>query len=171
MVKEFVKVDPKQLTENIFKIMDEEWFLITAGNSDGFNMMTASWGGVGSLWHKMVTFTFVRPQRHTYQFMEKGDFYTLSFFGEKCREELKLCGSRSGKQIDKVKETGLTPALTDNNAVYFQEARLVIECKKMYAGPILESGFVVPEIPAEVYPTKDFHKMYIGEIVNVFTKE
>ena len=171
MVKEFVKEDPRQLKGNLFRMLDEEWFLVTAGNEEAFNTMTASWGGMGVLWHRMVTFVFVRPQRHTFQFMEQNDFYTLSFFTEEYREMLRLCGTKSGKNIDKVKETGLTPALTENGAVYFQEARLVLECKKAYAGPLTENNFLIPEIPAEVYPTKDFHKMYIGEILNVFVKE
>ena len=166
-----MKVDPRQLKGNLFRMLDEDWFLVTAGNGDAFNMMTASWGGMGVLWHRMVTFVFVRPQRHTFQFMENNAHYSLSFFSEEYREMLKLCGTKSGKDIDKVKETGLTPALTENGAVYFQEARLVIECRKVYAGSLSESDFLMPEVPAEVYPRKDFHKMYIGEILNVFVKE
>ena len=83
--------------------------LVTAGNAEKFNMMTASWGGLGFLWNRPVAFVFIRPQRYTFDFVERNEGFTLSFFGEEYRKVLQLCGTKSGREIDKVAETKLTP--------------------------------------------------------------
>lgn len=126
----FKEINPKEIVESPFKLIGDDWALVTAGDREKFNTMTISWGGVGIMWGKPVVFTFIRPQRYTFAFMENGDRYTMSFFDEKYRDALKFCGSKSGKDYDKVKETGLTPAFTENGSVYFEEAKLVLECKK-----------------------------------------
>ena len=74
--------------------------------------MTASWGGIGWLWNKTVAFVFIRPERYTYEFVEKNDYLTLSFLGEENKKIHAVCGSKSGRNIDKVKETGLKPVFT-----------------------------------------------------------
>jgi flavin reductase (DIM6/NTAB) family NADH-FMN oxidoreductase RutF len=156
---------PDTLKDNVFKLISRDWMLITAGDRTKFNTMTASWAGLGYLWDQPVSFCFVRPQRYTFEFMEKSAGYTLSFFPEQYREALSLCGSQSGRDIDKVQATGLTPAFTENGLPYFAEARLVLECRKLYARFLEEEGFHDTTIPAEVYPDKDFHRLYIGGIV------
>lgn len=82
------------------------------------------------MWGKPVAFTFIRPQRYTFEFIENNGYYTMSFFDEKYRDALKLCGSKSGRDIDKVAETGLTPAFTEDGIPYFAEAKLVLVCKR-----------------------------------------
>lgn len=126
----FKEINPKEIVESPFKLIGDDWALVTAGDREKFNTMTISWGGVGIMWGKPVVFTFIRPQRYTFAFMENGDRYTMSFFDEKYRDALKFCGSKSGRDYNKVKETGLTPAFTENGSVYFEEAKLVLECKK-----------------------------------------
>ena len=106
------KVEVKELSENFFEAIGKEWMLVTAGNKEAFNTMTASWGGIGWLWNKPVAFVFVRPERYTYEFIEKGDFLTLSFLGEENKKIHAVCGSKSGREVDKVKETGLKPLFT-----------------------------------------------------------
>jgi flavin reductase (DIM6/NTAB) family NADH-FMN oxidoreductase RutF len=103
--------------------------LLTAGDKDDFNTMTASWGGLGVLWKMPVATTYVRPQRYTFGFMEKNLYYTLSFYPEGFRDKIALCGSKSGRETDKVKECDFTPAVSENGAVYFGEADLVLGCK------------------------------------------
>ena len=95
--------------EDVFRLIGKEWMLITAGNIQHFNTMTASWGGLGWLWNKPVAFIFVRPERYTYEFIESGGRITLSFLPEAFKPVLNLCGSKSGREIDKIKETGLLP--------------------------------------------------------------
>lgn len=166
----FKKIGVKEIKGNIFDMIGDQWMLITGGDESGFNTMTASWGSAGILWQKPVTFCFVRPQRYTRKFMDYGKYYTLSFFGEKCRDALYLCGSKSGRDIDKIKQSGLTPCFSDCGAVYFEEAELVLVCKKLYFHDFEPENFLAPEI-ADVYENGDYHRMYTGEIVEVLLKE
>lgn len=162
---ELHEITPGKISKNVIELIGKEWMLITAGNGDQFNMMTASWGGLGFLWGLPVSFIFVRPQRYTLEFMEYYDTYTLSFYGSKYRDVLNFCGTNSGRDIDKVAETGLTPVNTSTGAVYFAEARLVIECRKLYTHDLQAQKFVDEAIPERIYAAEDYHRMYVGEIL------
>jgi len=166
----FSEIALEDLKESPFKLIGSDWMLITAGKMDSFNTMTASWGGLGVLWNKKICFCVIRPQRHTYQFIENGEYFTLSFFDESCRSKLEYCGSHSGKDVDKVKETGLTPVRSGCGAVYFAEARIVMECRKIYYQDIDPANFLDPAID-DNYPDKDYHRMYIGQILKCLVKE
>ncbi len=163
-------IKPEEIQDNVFKLIGAEWMLVTAGSKQSFNMMTASWGGLGVLWNKNVCFIFIRPTRYTYGFIEKSNTYTLSFFDRKYKPALNLCGTKSGRDCDKVKETGLSPAETKSGSIYFTEARLVIECRKIYHHDLEPANFLDPEIAAN-YPEKDYHSMYVGEIISGFHAE
>jgi flavin reductase (DIM6/NTAB) family NADH-FMN oxidoreductase RutF len=170
MKNSFTKIEPAEIDKNPFKLVGEDWMLITAGSSDAYNTMTASWGGMGVLWSKNVVWCVIRPQRYTYEFMEKADTFTLSFFDEKFRDALMLCGTKSGREIDKAAATGLTPV--DGNldgTTAFKEARLVIECKKIYFQDLIPRNFIDPSID-DNYPQKDYHRMFFGEIINCWVK-
>ena len=91
------KLEVKDLKENFFEAIGKEWMLVTAGTKEKFNTMTASWGGIGWLWNKPVAFVFVRPERYTYEFIEKSDYLTLSFLGEANKKIHAVCGSKSGR--------------------------------------------------------------------------
>ena len=167
------------LQDNPFTLIGTDWMLITAGdfsNKEGkpgeksYNTMTASWGGLGILWNKPVAFVFIRPQRHTFAFTEKQDNFTLSFFDETYIKALTLCGSKSGKDIDKAKETSLSPISLQSGAVTFSEARLVLECKKLYADWLDKDSFICKELIEKNYPNEDFHRCYIAEITAAWTK-
>ena len=164
----FQQIQPKELTDNCFQLFYKDWTLIAAGTPDKYNMMTASWGGLGNLWNKRVAFTFIRPSRYTYEFAEASDVFTLNFFDEKYRSMLNLCGSKSGRDIDKMKKTGLTPT-EDHGSIYFEEARLVMVCKKIYYQDLLPEHFLDGSI-ASHYSGTDYHRMYIGEIISVYKK-
>ena len=162
-------VPPDALRENAIRLIGTDWMLITAGTPESFNPMTASWGGLGVLWHKPVCFCFVRPQRHTYRFMEAGDRFTLSFFPEAFRGALNLCGTLSGRDVDKAARAGLTPEATPSGAVAFAQARLVLECRKIYFQDLDSGHFLDPGI-AKNYPDRDYHRMYIGEILQAWVR-
>jgi len=162
-------IAPDKIPGNIIKMLSEDWMLITAGNKDKFNMMTASWGGLGFLYEKPVAFCFINPTRYTYQLMENNDTYTLSFYTEAYRDALKYCGSNSGKDVDKVKGSGLTPITTPTGSKAFSQAWLVIECRKMVAQS-LQSESIADKSLKEKWTGKQMHKMYIGEIINVWVK-
>jgi len=159
----FNEIRCEELTDNPFKLVGSDWMLITTGDRERFNLMTAAWGGLGVLWQRNVTFCFVRPTRHTYCFMEKSDSYTLSFFTDEYRNMLNFCGSRSGKDVDKIAETGLVP-IFDGDFIYYHQARLVLQCTKLYVHDLMPGAFLDPKIN-DLYPLKDYHRMYVGEIV------
>jgi flavin reductase (DIM6/NTAB) family NADH-FMN oxidoreductase RutF len=161
------KIEPQDIDQNPFKLIDDDWFLLSAGNLQSFNTMTASWGGMGILWNKPVVFCFVRPQRYTYKFMESNEFFTMSFFDERYREALNFCGKVSGRQNDKMKATGLKPFESPKGSIFYEQASLMLECRKLYFSDIIPEHFLVDAINAN-YPKKDFHRMYIGEITSSF---
>lgn len=173
---EFKKIDSKEIPGNVIEMIADQWMLITAGNKEQYNTMTAGWGGLGNLWGKPASTCYIDPARHTFGFMEKGEYYTLCFFDEEYRQALQFCGSHSGRDYaekNKAEEAGLTPAYTENGAVYFKEAYLVLECKKMYSDQFRKESFAT-NVTMEsrtgeesVYNERDtYHKFYIGEITN-----
>lgn len=166
--KDLRKIEPKDINQNPFTLIDDDWFLLSAGNIHAFNTMTASWGGMGVLWNKPVVFCFVRPQRYTYKFMESNEFFTMSFFDESYHDALSLCGKVSGRQTDKMKATGLKPFESPESSIFYEQAKLMLECRKLYYSDILPEHFMVEAIHKN-YPKRDFHRMYIGEITSCFT--
>jgi flavin reductase (DIM6/NTAB) family NADH-FMN oxidoreductase RutF len=158
-----------------------EWMLITVGNAiadaSDWNTMTASWGAFGVLWGKDVTFAFIRPTRRTRGFADKTPLFTLSFFGEKCRDALAFCGEKSGRDYDKATETGLTPIIFGNDVaggkaagvIAFKEATDIIICRKIYVHDFDPVNFLDTEIAAN-YPQKDYHRMYVGEVLTLLTR-
>lgn len=168
MNNRFEEIDPKSLPDNIFGLLDDEWMLVTAGTEQSFNTMTASWGGFGILWQKPIAIIFIRPHRYTYSFVENNDRFTLTFFPDKYRSILNYCGQNSGKDVDKVKESGLTTYKLKSGSISFEEAKIIIECKKMYADDLKPEKFIKRDILQQHYPAKDYHKMFIGEIEHIF---
>lgn len=163
------KIDIKTLQENAVSMFDDKWCLITAGNKDSYNTMTASWGAMGELWNKDVCFIFIRPQRYTLEFTEREELFTLSFFGEEYKKALAFCGRNSGRDCDKAKETGLTPMEIDGS-MSFEESEIVIVCKKLFYQDIDPQGFVDKTINGVCYPEKDYHRMYVGEVIGCYKK-
>jgi len=168
----YKQVDPAQLSDNLISLIASDWMLVTAGTRKKFNTMTANWGGTGYLWHKPVVFVFVRPERYTYEFIEKTEGFTLTFFDEKYRDVLNLCGAKSGRDIDKVAETGLTPHFTELGYPAFTEARLVMECRKLYAEQLTRDAFLDSEPLKTHYTTKGgLHKLYIAQIERTWVRQ
>lgn len=166
----FQKVDPKTLDFNVFSAIGDQWMLITAGTPEKCNTMTASWGGLGILWGAPMALAYIRPQRYTREFVEKSEYFTLSFFSENYRKQLALCGSKSGRDIDKVKECGFTVAAGEGNAPYFEEADLVLVCRKRMVMR-MDPEAMPADAKEKWYPEKDYHYMYWGEIVEALKKD
>lgn len=170
-LKGFKTISPFKLEENVFDMLQDEWMLITAGTEDKFNTMTAAWGSFGILWRKPIAVIYIRPQRYTFEFTEQYNNFSLSFFGHgNYRDALSFCGTKSGRDFDKIKETGLAPATTPINNIAFQQARLVFDCKMLYADNIKPGSFIEKELIHQIYPTKDFHRFYIAEIVGCYQR-
>ncbi len=170
MPRKFKSIEPSAIVDNTFKLIGADWMLITAGTISSFNTMTANWGGLGFLWDKNVCFCFVRPIRYTDHFMEKAENFTLSFFEEQYREILQFCGTYSGLDVNKVEKTGLIPVSAESGGVYFEQSRLVIECRKIYSQEMDPERFLAPYI-ASFYPDKSYHRIYVGEIVNCLVEK
>ena len=166
----FQEINVREFSMKPFEMIGEEWMLVTAGDEEKYNTMTASWGGIGVMWGKNVAVTVIRPQRYTKEFVESHDTFTLSFYPRDYKKALSICGSKSGRDIDKAKETGLTPVF-DQAAPYFEQASVVLVCKKLYAQPMDPAGFVDKSLDGRWYPDKDYHKMFVGEVVKVLVKK
>ncbi len=168
-MSQFYEISPEQIEKNPFTMIGKEWMLIGAESGGRVNAMTASWGGVGVLWHKNVVFTFIRPQRFTKGLVDAEERFSLTFLDESHRDTLNYFGKVSGKDEDKIAKSGLTVEHCEG-APYFTEGNLVLICKKLYAGDILPEALCAEGIDERHYPAKDYHTMYIGEIVKVLMK-
>lgn len=166
----FKKINPMALDMNVFTTIAERWMLVTAGTPERCNTMTASWGGLGILWNKPMATIYIRPQRYTRQFVDAQEYFTLAFFPSEYRKALGVCGSKSGRDIDKVKECGFTLAWSEQgSAPYFEEAELVLVCRKRMTMPMDPDA-----IPAEIKEKNyrgDYHYIYWGEIVEALVRE
>ena len=165
----FTKIPVEDIKDNPFTLIGKEWMLITAGEISDFNTMTASWGGVGVLWKKNVCFLFVRKSRYTYEFLERSDNITLSFFPEEYRKALSFCGTNSGREVDKCKGTGLVPVKTETGSVSFKQAKLILNCHKLYYQDITLDNALDDEIKAN-YSDGDMHRVYYCEITEAYKK-
>lgn len=164
----YKSIAPDQIPENTFKLIGQEWMIISAGDQKKFNGMTASWGGFG-VWRFPVAFILVHNTRYTYEFLEKEDYFTLSFFDQKYRPQLDLYGNKSGRDIDKVKAAGFTP-LWFNPGMAYAEARMIIQCKKLYADRTRAECWLPPKA-ATSSPEDKVHKLYFGEVVGVWVRK
>jgi len=154
-----------------FHLLDKEWALLTAGDRENFNSMTISWGGMGTLWGKPVVTVYVKPIRYTYEFMENSEYFTISFYDETYKKDLGIMGSKSGRNVDKVAQTDLTPEFLDKGISY-QEAKLTIVCKKIYFQDLDRSHIqnISQNELDRYYKTEPIHRMYIGEVVDIMDK-
>lgn len=164
-------IEPSLIKDNFIEIIGKEWMLVSAGDKTKFNTMTASWGGVGFLWNKPVVFAFIRPERYTREFIDAKGAFTLSFLGEAHKDVHKICGSKSGREIDKVAATGLTPYFTEQENPCFEEARLTLECKTLYVTKMDPAHFVDSTLCEKWYGEKGgLHNVYVAEILNAWEK-
>lgn len=168
--KRLSKVDLNQWNTTVFPMLRDEWTLITAGTGECCNTMTASWGGVGVLWGVPMATIYVRPPRFTKEFLDREEYFTLSFFGKAYRKELALCGKESGRDLDKFQECGFTVATGEGGAPYVGEAELVLVCKKAYV-QAMNPEAMSEEVKEKWYPLKDYHHMYMGEVVEILQKQ
>ena len=157
-----------EFTTDIFSVFDKKWALLTAGNMDSFNTMTVSWGALGTIWGKPTATVYVRTSRYTHEFMDKFDTFTVSFYPEACRKTLGVLGTKSGRDMDKMRSSGLTPVAA-GEGVSFAEAECTLVCKKMYMQP-LDVQRMPPDVAEALYAKDAPHDMYLGEVVDILRK-
>ncbi len=153
---------------DIFRKFSEQWAIVSAGSIDDYNCMTLSWGMMGNVWeHPGAAVTiYVRPDRYTFEFMEKNDYFVISFLPEENRKDAEILGTVSGRDGDKVAKTSLTPVKLEKG-VGFAQSELTFVCRKVFA-----QQFDVDCVPEKwrdgVYSSHPAHYMYIGYIEDAF---
>ncbi len=154
-----------EFATDIFKVFDKQWALLTVGNADKFNTMTISWGGMGTLWNKPVATVYVRTSRYTHEFMDGNEFFSISFYPEQYRKTLGILGSMSGRDMDKMKESGLTPKQV-GQTMTFEEAEVTVICRKLFRQR-LDLDNIPRDVVKTFYTDDAPHDMYIGEVVEI----
>lgn len=169
-MSEFREIAAEAFDASPFRRIGKDWMLIAAERGGKVNAMTASWGGMGVMWNKNVAFIVIRPQRYTKEFVDGSGMFSLNFLDGSRRADLNYFGSTSGRDEDKIAKTGLTVERADG-ASYFGEADTVFLCRKLYAQPYREECFLDQAIVGEMYPKKDFHTLYVGEVIRILVKD
>ena len=168
-MRDYKEINPKELNESTFKLIGSNWMLITAAKNETVNTMTASWGGLGVLWNKNVAYIFIRPQRYTKEFVDASDKFSLTFFDESFKKDLSYLGTVSGRDENKISKTKLSISYIENIPV-FEEAKLTILCRKLYAQDLDPNCFIDKSLADKCYPNKDYHTVYVAEIEKVLIK-
>ncbi len=166
------QINASDIDGKLIDMIGNQWMLITSGNIDSFNMMTASWGFLGYIWGYPAAMCVVRPTRYTKEWLDKTHSYTLTFFPDKYKKILAELGSKSGRNMDKMHDSGLTPIQLPTGDVSYQEATLTIVCRVAYSQAMTQSSFIDKTIMPKWYPIgpSDLHTMYIGQIMAVYQK-
>lgn len=147
------EIKHEDFQENAFEMIGKDWLLITAEKDGKVNTMTASWGGVGVLWNKKVAYIFIRPQRYTKEFVDFSDRLSVCVLPNSYRKELSYLGNVSGKDEDKISNANLKVQKYED-VPYFDEARLTLICRKLYAQDLKEECFIEKDIIDKWYPQK-----------------
>lgn len=170
----FKKIEPTELDDNVFKLVGQDYTVITAGTDSLYNSMTASYGGWGQLFELPVTWCFLNASRYTLEFIKKEQTYTMSYFADRYKEQVVFFGSKSGRNSDKMKESELTLVKTPSGNLSYKEARLIIECKLTAITETnpkdfyMEKGKAFVEKGIKDGNGKEYHKLVFGEITNVW---
>ena len=163
------EIRPEELSENVFDLIGNQWLLVAANDGEKSNAMTASWGSLGVMWGKPSAFIVIRPQRYTKEFVDGEKEFSLCVMDSSYREALNLCGTKSGRDMDKIAACGFTLDY-EGDTPYFKEARLVILCEKLYAQELAPQYFTAEGYDERYYPDKDYHTMYVGRIKKILVK-
>ena len=162
--------DPKTTAPKLLPAFGAENALLTAGTADRCNTMTIGWCQAGRLWSLQTCTVYVRPERYTYSFMEDQAYFTVSVLPRDMKKAMALCGTKSGRDLDKIKECGLT--VRAGAAPFFEEAELVLVCRKLYAQD-LDPACVLPAGEENILPNYGakggWHRAYTGEIVEAYS--
>ena len=162
-------INPTEFSTKINHLWNNDWLLLTSGDFeiDDYNTMTVGWGSLGVMWGKPFAQVVVRYSRYTFDFMEEYDTFTLTAFPAEYKKALGLLGTKSGRDGDKISESGLTPIESQIVAApTFAEASLSIECRKNYWQDMNPAHFLDPDIRTH-YPNHDYHRIYFGEVLHI----
>lgn len=161
----------KEILFNPFSMIEDDWFLITSVNNGKVNTMTAASGALGHMFRKNVAYINVRPARYTHEFIEASGILSLSFFDNTAvnKKILGYLGKVSGRDEDKIKKSGLTLAFC-NGVPYFEEAHTVFLCRCLFRQPYMSDGFMDKNVEDYYYPNRDYHDLYVCEIMKTMVR-
>jgi flavin reductase (DIM6/NTAB) family NADH-FMN oxidoreductase RutF len=173
----FKSVSPQDISMKPVHLFGKVTPLLCAGTPDNFNSMIIGWGSVGYIWGLPFASVYVRPTRYTFEFIERNMYFSINCFSENAKDALADQGTKSGRDIDKMHYPGLTP-LFSYEAPCFNEANLIIICRKMYTQmmqPELLCGDYKTDVLNKYYSTgeskQNFHMIFYGEIMHVLDKD
>jgi flavin reductase (DIM6/NTAB) family NADH-FMN oxidoreductase RutF len=163
-------IDINRLSLIPFEILDDRWGLVVSGIKKP-NPMTVSWGGFGTIWDKPVVTVYVRPTRFSHNLLMEHDEFTLNILPAQFKKALQICGTKSGKNVDKWEASSLSKTKSAKiKPPRVKEAELAFECKTVARIQMAKTDFLDPKI-AGFYPKKDYHTIFIGEILQIFGDE
>jgi flavin reductase (DIM6/NTAB) family NADH-FMN oxidoreductase RutF len=161
------EVDLNDICQRVTCILDSNGALLIAG--DPPNAMTIGWGTIGPIWHRQVMTVMVRPTRFTFGLMEKARDFSVCLLPPERNDALGICGTRSGRDTDKVTICGFVMERCARiDGFYIAGSDLRIECRIIHKHR-LDPATLDPEIVKQFYPKLDFHTVYYGEIMGVFS--
>ena len=150
--------------------------ILSSGTKEKYNSMTIGWAQFGVVWRKPVVSVYVKPERYTFEFMEKNNIFTVSFFDKEYSKALGIYGSKSGRDVNKENESGLHIKFLDNGGITFDEAEEVFVCK-MLGKAYIEDENSYPGLKAfyekqkKYFKTMKPHALFIGEIIEHYVRE
>ena len=154
------------------RLLREGGLLLVSEGDDGKpNAMTIGWGLVGTMWGEPFFVVAVRLSRHTHKLIEEAGKFTVCLPSEGMTEALNVCGTKSGRDMDKLKELGLTAKKgTAVEAPYIAECPVYYECEVAFKTQV-EKGELKEELENRVYASGDYHTLYYGHIKGVYAVE
>ena len=164
-------IDAFDYAGDICKAM-KKGILLTTKVDDVVNTMTIGWGTMGIEWGRPMFVAYVRESRYTHEMIEKCGEFTVNIpVGSVDTKILSVCGTKSGRDMDKIKELGLTLVEPENISVPgIKELPLTLECKVLYR--MEQTLDTIPQdIIDKYYPNGDFHYAYYGQIVGAYIAE
>jgi flavin reductase (DIM6/NTAB) family NADH-FMN oxidoreductase RutF len=174
-VELFDNIAPATMTDNVFKLVGEDFMLITSGTETNYNTMTAGWGGWGVVFNAPATWCVLRANRYTLEYIRNTKTYTLTFFEDEYNGQVLHFGMASGRDSDKMKTHQLTAVTTPLGNIAYKEASLIIECELTQLTTVQPDDFYTDEAKAFIASgyedAKDYHKLVFGKITNVWRKK
>ena len=171
----FKHILPEEINDNVFTLVGKDFPVVTVGNKDSYNSMTASGGGLVMLFRKPSTMLLFPSNRYTLELIQKEQTYTLSYFSDEYKKQVLFLGSKSGRDSEKMKEVELTSSETPSGNMSFKEARLIIECNlTQISTPNLDDFYSqeAKDYLSEIYKDVGEHRKYVfGKITHVWIKK
>ncbi|MEW5826178.1 MAG: flavin reductase family protein [Candidatus Bipolaricaulota bacterium] len=145
-------------------------FLVVLGEDRRPNPMTVGWGQIGIVWSRPVFTAYVRESRYTHSCVQCAEAFAVSVPAPgTLREALALCGSKSGREMDKFAAAGLTPyPATAVDTAVVAECVLHYECRIVARTQQELAEIVTRDVTARFYPKGDPHLIVLGEIVSAY---